>query len=177
MSSYLKSLHVPHMLEGDGNHVKNTWCKFEHLIFKIPSSSTIEELVLLKKKLAQKWLDFFVDKTSKLFRIRRSLQTVYVKLHFSLDWVYDRIKRILWKVIEICMRIDPLSQHSVTAGRDHCFLNCHPSFRQSVPTFQNLVKQNKVKTMFATGETVGLAEWIIDDTWHLVSYIPIYPLR
>ena len=38
----------------------------------------------------------------------------------------------------------------------------HPS----VPSFQNLAKQNKfqVKTMFTTGETVGLAEWIIDDT-------------
>ena len=31
-------------------------------------------------------------------------------------------------------------------------------------TFQNLAKQNKVKTMFATGEIVGLAKWIIDDT-------------
>ena len=31
-------------------------------------------------------------------------------------------------------------------------------------TFQNLAKQSKAKTMFATGETVGLAEWIIDDT-------------
>ena len=34
-------------------------------------------------------------------------------------------------------------------------------------TYQNLAKQNKfkAKTMFATGETVGLAEWIIDDTF------------
>ena len=33
-------------------------------------------------------------------------------------------------------------------------------------------KRNKLqaKTMFATGETVGLAEWIIDDTC-LVSYL------
>ena len=31
----------------------------------------------------------------------------------------------------------------------------------SIPTFQNLAKQNKAKTMFAT---VGLAEWIIVDT-------------
>ena len=38
--------------------------------------------------------------------------------------------------------------------------------RPSVPTFQNLAKQNKIqaKTMFTTGETVGLAEWIIDNT-------------
>ena len=33
--------------------------------------------------------------------------------------------------------------------------------RPSVPTFQNLAKQNHVKTMFTTAETVGLAEWII----------------
>ena len=46
--------------------------------------------------------------------------------------------------------IDPLGQPTVTAGRDH---------------FSNLEKQNKAKTMFATGETVGLAEWIIDDTY------------
>ena len=35
-----------------------------------------------------------------------------------------------------------------------------------VPTFYNLTKQNKfqVNTMFTTKETVGLVEWIIDDT-------------
>ena len=35
----------------------------------------------------------------------------------------------------------------------------------SVPTFQNLAKQNKFQAiaMFTIGETVGLAEWIIDD--------------
>ena len=42
-------------------------------------------------------------------------------------------------------------------------------------TFQNLAKQNKFKTMFATGETVGLAEWIIDDTClvHFSYFSPI----
>ena len=33
--------------------------------------------------------------------------------------------------------------------------------RPSVPTFQNLAKQNKAKTIFATGETMGMAEWIM----------------
>ena len=56
--------------------------------------------------------------------------------------------------------IDPLGQPKVMAGRDHCFCTCRPSTR----TFQNLAKQNKAKTMFATGVTMGLAEWIIDDT-------------
>ena len=40
------------------------------------------------------------------------------------------------------------------------------------PFIQNLAEQNKfqAKTMFATGETVGLAEWIIDDTC-LVTFL------
>ena len=46
---------------------------------------------------------------------------------------------------------DPLGRPTVTAGRDHCFFTCRPS----VPTFQNLAKQSKAKTMFATGNTVG----------------------
>ena len=38
--------------------------------------------------------------------------------------------------------------------------------RPLVIIFQNLAKQNKFQanTMFTTGETLGLAEWIIDDT-------------
>ena len=38
--------------------------------------------------------------------------------------------------------------------------------RPYVPTFQNLTKQNnfQVRIVIATGWTVGLAEWIIDDT-------------
>ena len=35
--------------------------------------------------------------------------------------------------------------------------------RPSVPTYQNKNKF-QAKTLFATGETVGLAEWIIDGT-------------
>ena len=54
--------------------------------------------------------------------------------------------------------IDPLGQTTVTAGRDNCYRTCCPS----ATTFQNLAKPNKVKTMFAHVETVGLAEWIIE---------------
>ena len=70
----------------------------------------------------------------------------------------------------MCHRIiiDPRGRPTVTDGRDHCFCTCRlfvrPSVRPSVhPHFS---KQNKfqTKTMFTTGETVGLAEWIIDDT-------------
>ena len=43
------------------------------------------------------------------------------------------------------------------------------SVRISIPTFQNLAKQNKVKTMFATDETESLAKWIIDDTLVLLK--------
>ena len=52
-------------------------------------------------------------------------------------------------------------------SRGHCFRTC--PFR---PHFQNLAKQNKyqAKTMFTTGENVGLTERIIDDTC-LVTYL------
>ena len=45
-----------------------------------------------------------------------------------------------------------------------------PTVVISVFTFQNLVKQNnfQVRIMIATGGTVFLAEWIIDDTHFLL---------
>ena len=45
--------------------------------------------------------------------------------------------------------------------------------------FQNLAKQNKEKTMLATGEAVGLAKWIIDYTCLIIytsTYINIFTL-
>ena len=57
--------------------------------------------------------------------------------------------------------IDPLVRPIVMAGSDIVFAHV---VRPSVPTFQNLAKQNKfqAKTMFTTGEIVVLAEWISD---------------
>ena len=64
--------------------------------------------------------------------------------------------------------IDPRGRPTVTAGSDHCFCTCRPFVSPSVRPYvrPHFSKQNKfqAKTMFATGETVGLAEWIIDDT-------------
>ena len=53
--------------------------------------------------------------------------------------------------------IAPGGRPTVKAGCDHCFCTC---------PFVRLSPQNKfqAKTMFTTGETVGMAEWIIDDT-------------
>ena len=62
-------------------------------------------------------------------------------------------------------RIDPLGQPKVTAWRDRCFCTYRPSVRPSLLSKSRKTKQkeNKKKTMLANGETVGLAEWIIDD--------------
>ena len=59
------------------------------------------------------------------------------------------------------------------AGSDHCFHTCSPSI---LPTFQNLAKLNKfqAKTMFTTCETVGLAEWIIDDTCLVLLLLQVF---
>ena len=54
---------------------------------------------------------------------------------------------------------DPRGRPTVTAGSDHYFCTFCPSV---LPHFSNLQKQQKI--MVATCETVGLAEWIIDDT-------------
>ena len=67
--------------------------------------------------------------------------------------------------------IDPLGWPTVTASRDNCFCTCRPSV-----TFHNLAKQNKAKTMFPTGETVGLAEWIIDDTCLILIVLFIFKI-
>ena len=58
---------------------------------------------------------------------------------------------------------DPLGQPTVTAGKDQIIF-AHVVRTSSVRP--HISKQNKfqAKTMLATGETVGLAEWIIDDT-------------
>ena len=53
---------------------------------------------------------------------------------------------------------DPLGRPTVMNGSDHCFARV---VRPSVRPF--LSKQNKAQVI-ATGETVSLAEWIIDDT-------------
>ena len=51
------------------------------------------------------------------------------------------------------MIIDPLGQPAAKTGRDHCFRTCCPYIRALFKIWQNQSK-------FATGETVGLAEWI-----------------
>ena len=61
---------------------------------------------------------------------------------------------------------DPRGRPTITADSDQYFRTCCPSVRPSVPTFQNLTKQNnfQARIVIAAGGTVGLAEWIIDDS-------------
>ena len=87
---------------------------------------------------------------------------------FATGVTTDLAERII--INDTCL-VDPLGRPTVTVGRDHCFCTCHPS----VPTIHNLAKQNTAKTMFATGQTVGLAEWIIDDTCLVKLVILISP--
>ena len=96
-----------------------------------------------------------------------------IKGSFILTWEASKVEfsilsnlKIYWNQKPTSCWSNPLGRPTVTALSDHCFHTCCPSVRPSVPTFQNLAKQNKfqAKTMFTTCETVGLAEWIIDDT-------------
>ena len=69
--------------------------------------------------------------------------------------------KITFKFI-FMIHIDPLGQPTFTAGSAHYVRTWCPSVRPS-PLFKSS-KTNEQKTMVATGEAVGLAEWIIDDT-------------
>ena len=62
----------------------------------------------------------------------------------------------------VIFSFDPLGQSKVVAGRDNCFCTLFK------------IQKNKTtrKTMFAIGETVGLAEWIIDDTCLVIFPFP-----
>ena len=75
---------------------------------------------------------------------------------------YWKIKRQLPLGHKFSANWSTRATHAVTASRDNCFRTCCPSVRPS-PLFK-FSKTKQQKTMFATGEAVGLAEWIIDDT-------------
>ena len=64
--------------------------------------------------------------------------------------------------------IDPRGQPTVLASSDHYFCSCCLSVRPSVPTFQNLTKQNnfQVRIVLATGRTVGRGSGRVDHWCH-----------
>ena len=84
------------------------------------------------------------------------------EVYFSNNFYLFRYMRpSILHLLKSNRNIDPLGQPTVTAGRDHCFSTYRPSVR---PHFSKSNKTNKVKTILAIGENVGLAERIIDDT-------------
>ena len=58
--------------------------------------------------------------------------------------------------------IDPLGRPVITAVSDNCFRTCYASSLFKIK--QNKKNKFQEKTIFTTGETVVLPEWIIDDT-------------
>ena len=81
---------------------------------------------------------------------------LYGRWYYELLLLRTLLMFVNWRKLGQQESIDPLSQPKATAGRDHCFRTCCPSV--------NSRKTKQQKTMFATGVTMGLAEWIIDDT-------------
>lgn len=68
--------------------------------------------------------------------------------------------------------VDPFGQHTVPTGSDYYYFHTFlyiPMF----PLFQNITNENKccVKIIIATGQTMGLAKSIIDDTCLILSFI------
>ena len=60
----------------------------------------------------------------------------------------------------LLLSIDPQGQPTVTADSDHFFPHMCPSVRPTCYKTKQISSENNV----ATDETVGLAEWITDDT-------------
>ena len=113
---------------------------------------------------SQYWLKSTITMTYKLFVVVvESFQKVGEKV--DIYYVTLNIGNLYFRHL-LCFSynciVDPLGQPTVRAGRDNCFCICCPSVRPS-PLF-NSSKTKQQKTMIATGETVDLAEWIIDDT-------------
>ena len=107
---------------------------------------------------------FFIQITPHYWQCFRNFAHCTYLEQYVTHWV-------LWKTAtKLCYcSIDPRGRPTVTAVSDHYFRTCCLYVRPSVRTFQNLAKQNKfqARTVIATGGTVGLAEWIIDDTHFL----------
>ena len=96
-----------------------------------------------------------------------------VRLLLIIEDLRANLLRPWTMLIKLKLRIDPRGRPTVMAVSDHYFRTCC----LSVPTFQNLTKQNNCQSriVFATGETVGLAEWIIDGTH--VLYLIAFPVK
>ena len=62
-----------------------------------------------------------------------------------------------------CIYFDPLGQPKVMTCSDYFCSTCCPYFFCTFVLFKSS-KTKQQKTMVATDETMGLAEWIIDDT-------------
>ena len=112
---------------------------------------------------------FWAEKSETIFRHSKIRPPLNLPVFCHVTWRNYRIdkwlisKRSLFKSDLYDNYIDPRADPTVTAGSDHCLCTCRPSVRPSVPNFSKQIKF-QAKTMFATGETVGLAEWIIGDT-------------
>ena len=75
-----------------------------------------------------------------------------------------------WSLVPVIVLIDPLGRPTILAGSDHYYCTCCPSVRPYVrssvrpsPLFK-FSKTKQQKIMVATGGTVGLVEWIFDDS-------------
>ena len=104
-------------------------------------------------------------------------------LEFSCLFIHnDKIQSLSLCILDLNFlifppNIDPRGRPTVTAGSGHYFRTCClyvrlSTLRTSVSLFK-ISQKNKVQArkVIATGGTVGLTEWIIDDTHVLFSHV------
>ena len=113
---------------------------------------------------------WFVDGSSLFSAIAEVIEAAKEEI-FITDWwlspeiylkrglEFDPQKRLDHLLATKAVRESCLWSTRPTHSHDHCFHTCRP------PVRSYFSKRNKFQEkMFATGETVGLAEWIIDYT-------------
>ena len=94
-------------------------------------------------------------------RKSKTFFSLYISSCFSASLSYTHTR---WK---FCQKWT-----TVTAGR--IIVSAYVVRMYVHPHFSNLAKQKQQKTMFDTGVTMGLAEWIIDDTCLVYFYLHVF---
>ena len=113
------------------------------------------------------WVTLKMRKYAFLSSWAKFYYAVYLCIHEPVKCMQRHIFCLLNVVYLLIHSADPSVTPVVIIAFTHIV-------RPSVANFQNIAKQNKcrVKIMNATGGTMGLAEWIIDDT-SLVNFLSI----
>ena len=95
---------------------------------------------------------------------------------WSFECCHEKSNLFIWRSISFYI-IDPQGRPPITASSDHCFHTYCPSVRPSVPTFQNLAKQNKISSGNNVHFWRDCGSGRVDHWWHDICLVYYYFLN